>query len=196
VLLESKQRVDECAYVEARYNHTARSRTETQGIPQCRSRRAHQRMGRVAETFPLGVLVHLLKEFQVANRQKQYRHEGRGSGDRERRKERMPAEVHVHLTNLRRGAQYNPDRIHEIPGMPPSTVPSMWVYGVPPACAARGEASDARSPNDRHFSGWVTNVEISGGGIILVREGKYRLRHTVEERCVYAHPIKLTTNYG
>jgi hypothetical protein len=105
VLLEFKQRVGECAYVEARYNRIARSRTETQGIPQCRSRRAHQRMRRVAETFPLGVLVHLLKESQVTNRQKQYRHERRGSGDRERRKERMPAEVHVHLTNLRKGAQ-------------------------------------------------------------------------------------------
>ena len=80
VLLEFKQRVGECAYVEARYNRTARSRTETQGIPQCRSRRAHQRMRRVAETFPLGVLVHLLKEFQVTNWQKLYRHGRRGPG--------------------------------------------------------------------------------------------------------------------
>jgi hypothetical protein len=106
VLLESEQRVGRHVYVKARYNRSARSRIETQGIPQYRSRRVHQRMGCMAETFPLRVIVHPPSEFQVANRQNNTDAKDEGRSDREQRKERMPVEVHTpSLNSLRRGAQ-------------------------------------------------------------------------------------------
>jgi hypothetical protein len=160
VSLESKQTVGKC---------TCGSNTRSfckEGVEPKRKEYRSAEAGECAtewivwlKLFPLRVLGHPQEEFQVANRHRQSDAKGESRGDRERRKERMPAKAHVHLNDLQRGAQYNPDRIREIPCMPSPTVPSIWTPGVPPTCAARGEVLDIRSPNDRRFPGGVGSFQ-------------------------------------
>jgi hypothetical protein len=104
VSLESKQTVGKC---------TCGSNTRSfckEGVEPKRKEYRSAEVGECAtewivwlKLFPLRVLGHPQEEFQVANRHRQSDAKGESRGDRERRKERMPAKAHVHLNDLQGG---------------------------------------------------------------------------------------------